>query len=734
MYAHFYQLSESPFNLTPDPKFHYVNESTREALAAVLHGIKSRKGFLTLIGEAGTGKTTLLKRVLDEIEGETQVVFVFNPGVSFDELLQFICMELEVATDGGRRLQLLDKLNAYLLDQLTKGRNVVVMIDEAQTLEDGVLEELRLLSNLETSKEKILQILLCGQPELEEKLRRPHLRQLRQRVAVRATLRPMRPDEIGPYIETRLRSAGAARMDFFTPAALAKVWSASHGIPRIVNVICDNAMMIAFADGKRRITNRVIAEAVREFHGKASGVTYDVLRGWLALPHVRYALGAAVAAALMMALFAPALLERLFAVADSPQAVQAAIPQTSGLPSGEPARPAAAPLPVQASPEAAAVDRAIESSPSSASVATDLPVAAPVRESMEQAATTARETAARLYGVAGDDRVEQKGEAAPAVQAAFDAPPAARNGSSAVGHAESSAVVPSPAADAPGARQAAHVAAPEAVSPAAHGDVDARRSAAQQGKGSAQASQAAALHAAATDDARSQSEALPNMKPVKAGSLPVGPSPSEGPPQVVPDAAPAQATQGAARLDPPASAQTASVARDGDLGAAVLQGTGAQPAPADLGPGPDDVIVGQLVNVLPGDNLWDIAIAYYGTAGPGTLKRLLNVNPGIRDPRRLDVGSRMYLPWQRAEQMVGEASDGTYTVVVAVAPTESRLAPARRWVSTLVPDARLLSAEADLGYQLRVVGVPSRDEALQLAARLLREQGRVKEPSTRPSA
>ena len=142
MYAHFYQLAENPFNLTPDPKFHYINESTREAMAAILHGLKGRKGFITLIGEAGTGKTTLLKRILDEIEGETQVVFVFNPGVSFDELLEFICMELGISTDGRRRLQLIERLNAHLLAQLTAGRNVVVMIDEAQTLDDDVLEEL----------------------------------------------------------------------------------------------------------------------------------------------------------------------------------------------------------------------------------------------------------------------------------------------------------------------------------------------------------------------------------------------------------------------------------------------------------------------------------------------------------------------------------------------------------------------------------------------------------------
>ena len=304
MYAHFYQLAEDPFNLTPDPKFHYVNESTREALASILHGLKARKGFLTLIGEAGTGKTTLLKRILDEIEGETQVVFVFNPGVSFDELLEFICSELGIAADGRRRLQMLERLNEYLLEQLTAGRNVVVMIDEAQTLSDAVLEELRLLSNLETSKEKILQILLAGQPELEEKLRRPGLRQLRQRIAVRATLRPMRLTEIGAYVQTRLHSAGASRDDLFTKAALHKIWRSSKGIPRVVNVICDNAMMIAFAEGKKRIGYSVAVEAVRDLEGSGRrwGDVAQLLRHWMGGAWIRYAAAAAVALAVFVPL------------------------------------------------------------------------------------------------------------------------------------------------------------------------------------------------------------------------------------------------------------------------------------------------------------------------------------------------------------------------------------------------------------------------------------------------
>jgi len=255
MYQNFYNLNENPFNLTPDPKFHYVNQSTREALAALLYGIESRKGIITLVGDAGTGKTTLLKRVFDTIQGETRMVFVFNPGVSFDELLEFICLDLGIRTDDSRRLYLLGRLNRYLLEQLTGGHNVVVMIDEAQTLNDETLEQLRLLTNLETAKEKTLQIVLSGQTELEQRLRKPSMRQLRQRIGARAMLRPMEKGEIGAYIETRLSSAGAQDPQMFSASALKRIWRASGGIARVVNVICDSALVIGFAKSERKLSD-----------------------------------------------------------------------------------------------------------------------------------------------------------------------------------------------------------------------------------------------------------------------------------------------------------------------------------------------------------------------------------------------------------------------------------------------------------------------------------------------
>ena len=196
MYCEFYQLRERPFNVTADPKFLYLNARYREALASLHYGITQRKGFITLIGEAGTGKTTLLKKLLDDLDATTRTVFIFNTNVTFDEILEYIFGEFDLPVHNGKRLYMLQRLNSFLLDELRNGRNVALLIDEAQDLDYSVLEDLRLLSNLETAKEKILQIVLSGQPELGQKLGNPGLRQLRQRIAVNCRLLPLTRDEI----------------------------------------------------------------------------------------------------------------------------------------------------------------------------------------------------------------------------------------------------------------------------------------------------------------------------------------------------------------------------------------------------------------------------------------------------------------------------------------------------------------------------------------------------------
>jgi general secretion pathway protein A len=267
MYRAFFGLREQPFNLTPDPKFLYLNTGYREALAAMRYGISGRKGFVSLVGEAGTGKTTLLRCLLAELGPEIRSVLVLNPAVGFEQLLRFILTDLgKVPAPGMPKLALLQALNAELLDTLARGGNVVVLIDEAQDLAIPVLEELRLLSNLETAKEKILQLVLVGQPELDAMLARPELRQLRQRIAVPARLRPLARRELVAYIAARIAAAGGDGRGLFTAPALYRLWRFSRGVPRLLNLACDNALVTAYAAGTRRIGWKVVGEAAGDLH------------------------------------------------------------------------------------------------------------------------------------------------------------------------------------------------------------------------------------------------------------------------------------------------------------------------------------------------------------------------------------------------------------------------------------------------------------------------------------
>jgi len=264
MYCDFYQMRERPFNVTADPKFLYLNARYREALASLHYGITQRKGFVTLIGEAGTGKTTLLKKLLDDLDQTTRTVFVFNTNVTFDEILEYIFGEFDLPVHNGKRLYMLQRLNQFLLEELGKGRNVALLIDEAQDLDYSVLEDLRLLSNLETAKEKILQIVLSGQPELGQKLGNPGLRQLRQRVAVNCRLMPLSREELTEYVQARLTAAGAADPKLFSRDAEERIFEISTGIPRLVNIVCDNALVIGYALGKKRIGADVVNEAAAD--------------------------------------------------------------------------------------------------------------------------------------------------------------------------------------------------------------------------------------------------------------------------------------------------------------------------------------------------------------------------------------------------------------------------------------------------------------------------------------
>ena len=265
MYEAFYGFRESPFRVTPDPRFLYRNPAIDEAVAALTYGVERRKGFLSLVGEVGTGKTTLLRHLLDSLPATTQTVFILYPTVQFEEMLEHILHELGIPTDGAGKFTKLQRLHEFLLEHTRGGGNAAILLDEAQDLDARVLEELRLLSNLETGTEKILQILLAGQPEFERKLAQPSLRQLRQRIALHVRLRTLSPAEVGAYVRSRLERAGAPDVSIFQPEALARVADVTEGIPRLVNVLCDSCLVTGFATGSKQIGRTIVDEAWADY-------------------------------------------------------------------------------------------------------------------------------------------------------------------------------------------------------------------------------------------------------------------------------------------------------------------------------------------------------------------------------------------------------------------------------------------------------------------------------------
>ena len=268
MYTEFYGLSEKPFSLTPDPRFLYLSASHREALAHVLYGIEQGEGFISVTGEVGTGKTTLCWTLLERLGPDTEVAFVFNPMLSGEELLRAICVEFGLASAGLSRAQINDELNRFLLEQRRAGRRVLLIIDEAQNLPPQTLEEIRLLSNLETATSKLLQILLFGQPELDAKLESPELRQLRQRISVRWGLQALDAGETREYVRHRLRMASGGHGEIFSESALREVHRRSGGIPRLVNLICDRSLLAGYAAGQTHVGVELVADAAHEVLGR----------------------------------------------------------------------------------------------------------------------------------------------------------------------------------------------------------------------------------------------------------------------------------------------------------------------------------------------------------------------------------------------------------------------------------------------------------------------------------
>jgi general secretion pathway protein A len=266
MYKSFFGLKENPFNVNPDPRFLFFTNQIEETLTSLMYGIQTRKGFVTLTGEVGTGKTTLINRLLEWLhQRRARTAFLFNSRMNTNQLFDFILAEFDIACDSKSKSQQLMKLNHWLLDRYRMGETVVLIVDEAQNLTFPVLEEIRLLTNLETSTEKLLQIVLSGQPELEERLRLPELRQLRQRIMLRCKTAQLTKEETHEYVNDRLKTAGATAGSIFSPQALDAIHLYSMGIPRVVNLLCEHALVNAYTENERPILPKVIEEVAREF-------------------------------------------------------------------------------------------------------------------------------------------------------------------------------------------------------------------------------------------------------------------------------------------------------------------------------------------------------------------------------------------------------------------------------------------------------------------------------------
>lgn len=265
MYNKFYGFSEAPFNISPDPNFLYLTPDHREALSSMIYGIVERKGFITITGEVGTGKTTLIYALLKKLPEEVKTVFIFHTHLTFGQLIKNILQELELPTAGEGEIDLLRKLNEYLIERFSRGENLAIIIDEAQNLSKEVMEGLRMLSNLETSKAKLLQIVLVGQPELEAKLDSPDLRQLKQRIEIKRRIRPLTPEECRRYVDYRLNLVGSSSAKVFTPEALPMICAYGKGIPRSINIICDNAFLIGYAVSRKVIdADDIVKEVIRD--------------------------------------------------------------------------------------------------------------------------------------------------------------------------------------------------------------------------------------------------------------------------------------------------------------------------------------------------------------------------------------------------------------------------------------------------------------------------------------
>jgi general secretion pathway protein A len=357
MYLDFYHLKKAPFHITPDPEFLFLSPSHKAALGALVYGIEERQGFVALIGEVGLGKTTILRSYLERVDqSQFKPIYMFNSNISFSDLLKTLCREFGIEALTEDVADTVNRLHQVLIEEYKQGRNVALIVDEAQHMPIETLEHLRMLSNLETSTQKLIQIVLVGQPEFDAKLNNHALRQLKQRLVIRGTISPLTDEESRDYIIYRLAKVVMVDEPIFTKGALRKIIKHAQGTPRVINILCTNALIQGFGYRKRRISTKLIKEVIADYTGKKPQRRWRLqiaLAGTTALlaalfwfsPYQEVALSK-INLAKVMPFMTPSVASRISPPQETPAAVRDSLPpaliSTSEQPT-QPPRPAVAP-------------------------------------------------------------------------------------------------------------------------------------------------------------------------------------------------------------------------------------------------------------------------------------------------------------------------------------------------------------------------------------------------------